>query len=91
MNGIPVTVLYWPDEDKKPNTLDYLKNKMIDLVVNIPKDLSKKELSNGYTIRRCAVDYNIPLITNANLASAFLTAICKLNPEDITIKSWDEY
>jgi carbamoyl-phosphate synthase large subunit len=91
MNGIQVTVLYWPDEDKKPNTLDYLKNKMIDLVVNIPKDLSKKELSNGYRIRRCAVDFNIPLITNARLASAFLTAICKLNPEDITIKSWDEY
>ncbi len=91
MNGIQVTVLYWPDEDKKPNTLDYLKNKMIDLVVNIPKDLSKKELSNGYRIRRTAVDYNIPLITNARLASAFITAICKLNPEDITIKSWDEY
>jgi carbamoyl-phosphate synthase large subunit len=91
MNGIAVTVLYWPDEDKKPNTLDYLKNKMIDLVVNIPKDLSKKELSNGYRIRRCAIDYNIPLITNARLASAFLISICKLNLEDITIKSWDEY
>jgi len=91
MNGIPVTVLYWPDEDKKPNTMDYLKSKLIDLVVNIPKDLSKKELSNGYKIRRCAVDYNIPLITNARLASAFLTAVCKLNPEDITITSWDEY
>ncbi|MBS1233665.1 MAG: carB [Bacteroidetes bacterium] len=91
MNGIPVTVLYWPDEDKKPNTMDYLKNKLIDLVVNIPKDLTKKELSNGYKIRRCAVDYNIPLITNARLASAFLTAVCKLNPEDLTITSWDEY
>ena len=64
MNGIPCTMLHWPDEDKKPNTLDYLKNKMIDLVINIPKDLSKTELSNDYHIRRSAVDFNIPLITN---------------------------
>ncbi|MBN2273229.1 MAG: carbamoyl-phosphate synthase (glutamine-hydrolyzing) large subunit [Bacteroidales bacterium] len=91
MNGIPATVLHWPDENKKPNTLDYLRNKMIDLVINIPKDLSKSELSNDYTIRRSAVDYNIPLITNARLASAFLMAICKLNIDDITVKSWDEY
>ncbi len=91
MNGIPCTVLHWPDEDKKPNTLDYLKNKMIDLVVNIPKDLTKTELSNDYLIRRSAVDYNIPLITNARLASAFLTALCKIPIEDIAIKSWDEY
>ena len=91
MNGIPSTILHWPDEDKKPNTLDYLKNKMIDLVINIPKDLSKSELSNDYTIRRSAIDYNIPLITNARLASAFLLAICKLNLDELTIKSWDEY
>jgi len=91
MNGISCTVLHWPDENKKPNTLDYLKNKMIDLVINIPKDLSKSELSNDYTIRRSAIDYNIPLITNARLASAFLLAICKLKLDDITIKSWDEY
>ena len=91
MNGIPSTVLYWPDENKKPNTLDYLKNRMIDLVVNIPKDLSKSELSNDYMIRRSAIDYNIPLITNARLASAFLIAVCKHSLEDITIKSWDEY
>jgi carbamoyl-phosphate synthase large subunit len=91
MNGINSTMLHWPDEDKKPNTLDYLKNKIIDLVINIPKDLSKSELSNDYHIRRNAIDYNIPLITNARLASAFLTAICRLNLEDITIKSWDEY
>ncbi len=91
MNGIPSTVLHWPDENQKPNTLDYLKNKIIDLVINIPKDLSKSELSNDYMIRRSAVDYNIPLITNARLASAFLTAICKLTIEDIAIKSWDEY
>jgi carbamoyl-phosphate synthase large subunit len=91
MNGIPCTMLHWPDEDKKPNTLDYLKNKMIDLVINIPKDLSKTELNNDYHIRRSAVDYNIPLITNARLASAFLTALCKIPIEDIAIKSWDEY
>lgn len=91
MNGIPSTILHWPDENQKPNTLDYLKNKIIDLVINIPKDLSKSELSNDYMIRRSAVDYNIPLITNARLASAFLTAICKLTVEDIAIKSWDEY
>lgn len=91
MNGIPCMMLHWPDEDKKPNTLDYLKHKMIDLVINIPKDLSKSELSNDYLIRRSAVDYNIPLITNGRLASAFLTAFCKLSLEDIAIKSWDEY
>jgi carbamoyl-phosphate synthase large subunit len=91
MNGISVTMLHWPDEDKKPNTLDYLRNKMIDLVINIPKDLSKTELSNDYLIRRSAVDFNIPLITNGRLASAFLMAICKLPLEEIAIKSWDEY
>lgn len=91
MNGISVTMLHWPDEDKKPNTLDYLRNKMIDLVINIPKDLSKTELSNDYLIRRSAVDFNIPLITNGRLASAFLMAVCKLPLEEIAIKSWDEY
>ncbi len=91
MNGIPCTMLHWPDEDKKPNTLDYLRNKMIDIVINIPKDLSKTELSNDYMIRRSAVDFNIPLITNARLASAFLTALCKMSIDDIPIRSWDEY
>jgi carbamoyl-phosphate synthase large subunit len=91
MNGIESTVLYWPDENKKPNTLDYIKNKLIDLVINIPKDLTSSELSNDYTIRRSAVDFNIPIITNARLASAFLLAVCNLKIEDIAIKSWDEY
>ncbi|MFO7657595.1 MAG: carbamoyl-phosphate synthase (glutamine-hydrolyzing) large subunit [Bacteroidales bacterium] len=90
-NNIECTILHWPDEDAKPNTLDYLKGRKIDLVINIPKDLTSTELSNDYTIRRSAVDYNIPLITNARLASAFLTAICKLSINDIAIKSWDEY
>ena len=89
-NGIPATVLYWPDEEKQPNTLTYLREKKIDLVINIPKDLSKTELNNDYTIRRTAVDFNIPLITNARLASAFIYGICR--PEEgIKIKSWDEY
>jgi carbamoyl-phosphate synthase large subunit len=90
-NGVEATPLAWPDEDQHPNVLDYLKNKQIDMVVNIPKNLSKNELNNDYTIRRSAVDFNIPLITNARLASAFLTAICKNSLEDIKIKSWDEY
>jgi len=90
-NGIHATALAWPDEDKKPNTLDYLRKGKIDLVINIPKDLSKTELSNDYTIRRSAVDFNIPLITNARLASAFILAFCRLSLEDIAIKSWDEY
>jgi len=89
-NKIPVTVLYWPDEDKQPNTLTFLREKRIDLVINIPKDLSKTELNNDYTIRRTAVDFNIPLITNARLASAFIYGICRLD-EGIRIKSWDEY
>jgi carbamoyl-phosphate synthase large subunit len=91
LNNIESTMLHWPDEDKKPNTLDYIRNKMIDLVINVPKDLTKTELSNDYSIRRNAVDYNIPLITNARLASAFITAFCKLNISDIAVKSWDEY
>ncbi|KPL16133.1 MAG: carbamoyl phosphate synthase large subunit [Bacteroides sp. SM23_62] len=91
LNNIESTVLYWPDEDKKPNTLDYLQNKMIDLVINIPKDLTTNELSNDYSIRRNAVDYNIPLITNARLASAFIIAFCKIKEEEIAIKHWAEY
>ncbi len=90
-NNIPVTVLHWPDDENTPNTLDYIKNRKIDLVINIPKNLSKTELYNDYQIRRAAVDFNIPLITNARLASAFIYAICKLQPEDIAINSWDEY
>jgi carbamoyl-phosphate synthase large subunit len=91
LNGIDSVDLAWPDEDRKPNVMDYLKAKKIDLVVNIPKDLSSHELSNDYSIRRGAVDYNIPLLTNARLASAFIYAICKMELEDISIKSWDEY
>jgi carbamoyl-phosphate synthase large subunit len=91
LNGIDSIDLAWPDEERKPNVMDYLKAKKIDLVVNIPKDLTSHELSNDYSIRRGAVDYNIPLITNARLASAFIYAICKMELKDISIKSWDEY
>jgi len=89
-NDIPATILHWPDEKEEPNTLTYLRAKEIDLVINIPKNLSKTELNNDYTIRRAAVDFNIPLSTNARLASAFIYAICQLD-EGIGIKSWDEY
>ncbi len=90
-NGIPSTILHWPDEDASPNVLEYLQNRRIDLVVNIPKNLSKHELDNDYSIRRSAVDYNIPLITNPNLAAAFIMAFCKIRPGEIEIRSWDEY
>ncbi|MFC2114643.1 carbamoyl-phosphate synthase (glutamine-hydrolyzing) large subunit, partial [Bacteroidota bacterium] len=90
-NGLQATTLFWPDEKKSPNVLDYLKEKKLDLVINIPKNLSKTELDNDYTIRRSAVDYNIPLITNTRLAVAFIGAFCKYKLEDIVIKSWDEY
>jgi carbamoyl-phosphate synthase large subunit len=84
-------VAYWPDENKSPNTIDLIKSREVDLVVNIPKDLSDKELNNDYTIRRSAVDYNVPLITNARLASAFILAFCRMSIDDLAIKSWDEY
>jgi carbamoyl-phosphate synthase large subunit len=90
-NGVTCTAVAWPDEKSQPNALDYIREKKFDLVINVPKNLSKSELDNDYTIRRSAVDYNIPLLTNARLASAFLTAICKFELDDIKVKSWDEY
>jgi carbamoyl-phosphate synthase large subunit len=90
-NGVKNTLLHWPDEEQAPNTIDFIKDKKIDLVVNIPKNLTTQELKNGYNIRRNAIDYNIPLITNARVASAFIYGICKYGIEDISIKSWDEY
>ncbi len=90
-NGIDATVAYWPDEEEKPNTLDLIRKKVVDLVINIPKNLTKTELNNDYLIRRNAVDFNIPLITNARLASAFILAFCKIDMESIRIKRWDEY
>ncbi len=92
LNGIPNTLVHWPSEpDAQPQALDLLHRKEIDLVVNIPKDLTPRELSNGYRIRRAAIDLNIPLITNARLAAAFITAFCTISADDIPIKSWDEF
>ncbi|HOZ10950.1 MAG TPA: ATP-grasp domain-containing protein, partial [Bacteroidales bacterium] len=91
-NGIPSHRVYWPSEtEKQPQALDMLHRREIDLVVNIPRDLTSGELDNGYKIRRAAIDLNIPLLTNARLADAFITAFCSLSIEDIQIKSWQEY
>ncbi|MCF6341966.1 MAG: carbamoyl-phosphate synthase (glutamine-hydrolyzing) large subunit [Bacteroidales bacterium] len=90
-NSIPSTQVNWPDVKEDPNAYDLIRNKQIDLVINIPKNLSREELSNDYTIRRAAVDFNVPLITNARLASAFIYAITRYKPEDLAVKSWDEY
>ncbi|MBS2211691.1 carbamoyl-phosphate synthase (glutamine-hydrolyzing) large subunit [Carboxylicivirga mesophila] len=90
-NGVETTLLHWPSENKQPNTVDYIREKKIDFVINIPKNLSKDELKNGYSIRRDAIDFNIPLITNARLASAFIYSFCKLDMDKISIKHWGEY
>ncbi len=91
-NGIENTLVHWPSEpEAKPQALEMLHNKEIDMVVNIPKNLTAGELTNGYKIRRAAIDLNIPLITNARLASAFINAFCTLDVNDIAIKSWSEY
>jgi carbamoyl-phosphate synthase large subunit len=90
--GIENTLVHWPSEaDKQPQALDLLHERKIDLVVNIPKDLTAGELTNGYKIRRAAVDLNIPLLTNSRLAAAFIQAFCTIKPEDLAIKSWEEY
>lgn len=91
-NGVENTMVYWPsDEGKEPQALSMLHHKQIDMVVNIPKDLTPHELTNGYKIRRAAIDLNIPLITNSRLASAFINAFCNLKLDDIEIKAWGEY
>lgn len=91
-NGIENTLVHWPSEEgQQPQALDMLHNKDIDMVVNVPKNLSTGELSNGYKIRRAAIDLNIPLITNARLASAFIYAFCTQKLDDLEIKCWQEY
>ena len=90
-NGVENTRVYWPSEEGHPQALEMLHKKEIDMVVNIPRDLTPTELENGYKIRRAAVDLNIPLVTNARLASAFINAFCTMSIDDIAIKSWDEY
>ena len=91
-NGIPAIKVYWPSEsDKSPQALELIHEKKVDLVVNFPKSLTQGELANGYKIRRAAIDFNIPLVTNARLASTFIKAFCNIKVDDIQIKSWDEY
>src|SRR5690554_225609 len=90
-NGINAIEVNWPDEDGENNIQKMIADKKFDLIINIPKDVTRRELTNGYIIRRGAIDYNIPLITNARLASAFITAFCTMDLDDVQIKSWDEY
>ena len=90
-NGIENTRVYWPDETGTPQAVEMLDNHEIDLVINVPRNHSDKEVTNGYRIRRTAIDRNIPLITNARLASAFIKAFCTMTPDDLEIKSWQEF
>ncbi|MCQ2231509.1 MAG: carbamoyl-phosphate synthase (glutamine-hydrolyzing) large subunit [Paludibacteraceae bacterium] len=91
-NGVEATTVSWPDEqNNNTNIISLLQDHQVDLVVNIPKDQTKRELTNGYKIRRSAIDHNIPLITNARLASAFIKAFCSMKDTDIEIKTWQEY
>lgn len=90
-NDVYSTLVYWPSDNKEPNVKTYLHEHKFDMVINIPKNLTKAELDNDYQIRRTAVDFNIPLITNARLASAFINAFTKLSIDDLGIKTWNEY
>jgi carbamoyl-phosphate synthase large subunit len=90
-NGITAEVLHWPSEQTEPNTITYIAEGKIDLVINIPKNIEKEELDNDYLIRRKAVDFNVPLITNIQLAKRFVEALSRTTPEDLKIKSWNEY
>ena len=97
-NSIPCQRVLWPAEAKNPamanlfpSALDMIRNKEADMVINIPKNFSEEELYNGYQIRRNSIDSNIPLFTNARLATAFIRAFCSMSMDDIQIKSWDEY
>ena len=90
-NGIANTLVHWPSDQGQPQALDLLHDHKIDMVVNIPKDLTTHELTNGYKIRRAAIDLNVPLITNSRLASAFIHAFCTVGLDGIGIKSWSEY
>jgi len=90
-NNIPCEHVYWPSEEMQPQALDMIRNKQIDMVVNIPKNLTSGELTNGYKIRRASIDFNVPLITNDRLAAAFINAFTTMSIDDIAIKAWDEY
>ncbi|WP_255489412.1 carbamoyl-phosphate synthase (glutamine-hydrolyzing) large subunit [Dysgonomonas sp. 216] len=90
-NGVPATQVFWPSDNKQPNAVEMIQEKQIDLVINIPKNFTTSELDNGYKVRRASIDFNIPLLTNSRLASAFIQAFCKQDVEDIEIKHWAEY
>ncbi|WP_185855819.1 carbamoyl-phosphate synthase (glutamine-hydrolyzing) large subunit [Blattabacterium cuenoti] len=90
-NGIPSFLAHWKNVKKNTNVIDLIKSRKLDLIINIPKNLSKSELDNDYTIRRSAVDFNIPLLTNARLAKAFIQAFCKLSMDQLFITAWNEY
>ena len=90
-HGVKAACVSWPDEGKADNVIHMISAHKFDLVINIPKNHSHRELTNGYKIRRGAIDHNIPLITNARLASAFIEAFCEMKEKDIQIKSWQEY
>ena len=90
-NNIPCEHVYWPSEEMQPQALDMVRNKEVDMVINIPKNLTSGELSNGYKIRRASIDFNVPLLTNDRLASAFINAFTTISLDDLAIKAWDEY
>ena len=91
-HGVEATAVSWPDENNhNVNIISLLQEHMVDLVINIPKNHTRRELTNGYKIRRSAIDHNIPLMTNARLASAFIKAFCEKDIKEIQIKSWQEY
>jgi carbamoyl-phosphate synthase large subunit len=90
-NGVRATTVGWPDERAEMNIMDMIADHTFELIINLPKNHTRRELTNGYKIRRGAVDHNIPLITNARLAGAFIEAFCRRRVEDIPIKSWQEY
>ena len=90
-NGVPATVVNWPDEEGDNNVMDLIAQHKFDLIINVPKNHTKRELTNGYRIRRGAIDHNIPLMTNGRLAKAFIEAFCSMDEKDIKVKSWQEY
>jgi len=90
-NGVEVSTVNWPDSTESSNCIDYMRRGEVDLVINIPKDLTSGELHNDYQIRRTAIDMNIPLLTNARLSSAFILAFCKISLDEVSIKSLNEY
>ncbi|MBQ7623217.1 MAG: carbamoyl-phosphate synthase (glutamine-hydrolyzing) large subunit [Bacteroidales bacterium] len=90
-NDIPSTVVHWPDSTEKPSVLDCIAKHKVDLVINIPKNFTERELANGFAIRRAAIDHNVPLITNARLAGAFIFSFCKIGSDGVAVRSWNEY